>query len=143
LRNPPIFRSNEHVVDGSDLKFGLELLMRVEEIVARAEQSGTIDASQLTQALSVARTSLLFILGAPAVPPAPSMDPMKTALRVLTAFAEKSVPEPADLEILVRVCGPRPAGIAWDEFACETLQEVLKDRAAARQTMAAGATIAR
>jgi len=56
---------------------------------------------------------------------------------------KESVPDPADLEILVRVCGPRPAGIAWDEFACETLQEVLKDRAAARQTMAFGTAIAR
>lgn len=130
-------------MDVSDLKLGLDLLVRVEEIVARAEQSGASEVRHVTQTLATARSSLLLILGEPPVPPTPSMDPMKTALRVLTAFAERSIPEPKDLDILVRVCGPRPAGVGWDEFACETLQRVLKDRAAARETMAVGASMAR
>ena len=130
-------------MDTGDLKAGLELLTRVEAIVAGADASGSLDASQLSHTLSAARTSLLRMLGVQDIAPHPSMDPMKTALRVLTAFAEKSAPDPRDIEILVRVHGSRPAGANWDEFACETLQEVLKDRAAARQTMAAGVAITR
>ena len=130
-------------VDPNDLRFALGLLAHVEELVAQLDRPETDAARQLSQALFTARSSLLRIAGASVTSPVPSMDPMKTALRVLTAYAGRTVPEPADLDTLVRVCGRKPAGMGWDEFACETLQKVLKDRAIARETLAVGASASR
>lgn len=63
---------------------------------------------------------------------------MKIGLRVLTELAEGGRPHPDDLAALVRICGHPPAAAGWDEFACEALQKVLTNRAAARQSLTAG-----
>lgn len=68
---------------------------------------------------------------------AESMEPMKIALRVLTALADKHEPQQSDIDALSRFAGPRPPEQALDEYACDALQLVLKDRAAARRVAGA------
>ena len=74
----------------------------------------------------------------PAVNPPASMEPMKVALRVLSAYAEKHKPSPADVAALMRLAGPEPPGTSPDEFACDALQRIMRDRAEARKALTVG-----
>lgn len=125
-----------------DLKRALVLLDDVEKIVSNARLNVSHKSVQdLGNGLSTAKGALSEMLGAAAAeenPPAQpqrSMDPMKVALRVLTEIADRGQPHPDDLAALARICGRKPDGIGWDEFACEALQKVLGNRAAARQLL--------
>jgi hypothetical protein len=59
------------------------------------------------------------------------VEPMKVALRVLSAISEGRVPSSADIAQL-RAYVPDSAAAAADEVACEVIQQALKSRAAAR-----------
>lgn len=133
-----------------DLRRALELLGEVEKIISNAGLNISHKGVQdLGNGVSKAKTALSGMLDA--IPPvkgdmadpsdaknAPvrSMDPMKVALRVLTELADRGQPDSRDLEALIRICGHMPKGVGWDELACEALQKVLSNRAAARQTLA-------
>lgn len=126
-----------------DLRLALQLLADVEKIISHAGLNPTHTGVQnLANGVSSAKGALSQLLGATTPEPqrgnSRSMDPMKIALRVLTELAEKRRPESADLEALERICGQKPGSMGWDEFACEALQKVLGDRAAARQSLASG-----
>lgn len=130
-----------------DLSFALELLGKVENVISNAGLNlSHKDVQDLGNGLATAKGALARMLGRelsePAersfVPGPRSMDPMKIALRVLTELAEGGRPHPDDLAALVRICGHDPDGAGWDEFACEALQKVLSNRAAARQSLTAG-----
>lgn len=129
-----------------DLRRALDLLGDVEKIIANAGLNISHESvQQLGNGVSAARGALVRMLDvAPAVQntstgvandPSRRMDPMKVALRVLTELADRGQPDARDLEALIRVCGRMPNGVGWDELACEALQKVLADRAAARQTL--------
>ncbi len=122
-----------------DLKLALEMLEKVADIVWNAGLNLSHQGVQeLAHGVAEARSALSRMLGAIPVEPdadGRSMDPMKIALRVLTALAVKTSPDPVDLDAMVRIGGPKAEGVGWDEFACETLQKVLGDRAAARQLL--------
>lgn len=139
-----------------DLKLALEMLEKVGEIVGTAGLNPSHEGVQeLAHGVAEARSALSRMLGAipvelkdgafalaaleRQVAAGRSMDPMKIALRVLTALADKTAPDPADLDALIRIGGPKPEGAGWDEYACEALQKVLGDRAAARQSLTFGA----
>jgi uncharacterized protein (DUF433 family) len=64
-----------------------------------------------------------------------SMEPMKVALRVLSAIVEKQTPSPADVSALMRLTGSEAATMSPDEIACEALQLVMRDRAEARKAL--------
>lgn len=130
-----------------DLRRALDLLGDVEKIISHAGLNlSHKNVQELGNGVSTARGALVRMLDAPTeietIPavaggePARSMDPMKVALRVLTELADRGQPDARDLEALIRICGRMPNGVGWDEFACEALQRVLADRAAARQTLA-------
>jgi hypothetical protein len=130
-----------------DLRRALELLGDVEKIISTAGLNlSHKNVQELGDGVSTARGALVRMLDvSPAVestptaaggPPARNMDPMKIALRVLTELADRGQPDSRDLEALIRICGRMPNGVGWDELACEALQKVLADRAAARQTIA-------
>src|SRR5579863_4649364 len=131
-----------------DLRRALDLLGEVEKIVSSAGLNLSHNGVQeLGDGLSAAKVALSQMLG---VAPEEqgdailaetfrSMDPMKIALRVLTEIAEKGRPDSEDLKALVRICGRKPDRMGWDEFACEALQKVLNNRAAARQSLSVGA----
>lgn len=139
-----------------DLKLALELLEKVGDIVCNAGLNPSHEGVQeMAHGVAEARSALSRMLGAipvelkegafalaaleRQVAVGRSMDPMKIALRVLTALADKTSPDSADLDALVRIGGPKADGASWDEFACETLQKVLGARAAARQSLTLGA----
>lgn len=136
-----------------DLRFALDLLNRVENIISNAALNPSHkEVQELASGVLGARDALARMLGQ--IPdalrggdftiagldaertPARSMDPMKIALRVLSNLTDRKQPDTRDLDALVRICGHEPAGVGWDEFACEALQKVLSDRAAARQFLA-------
>lgn len=133
-----------------DLRRALDLLGEVEKIISNAGLNVSHKGVQdLGNGVSKAKAALSGMLDAvPArnsnlsLPPESqtalirSMEPMKVALRVLTELADKGQPDARDLEALIRICGHMPSGVGWDELACEALQKVLGDRAAARQTLA-------
>lgn len=139
-----------------DLELALEMLEKVGQIVCNAGLNPSHKGVQeLAHGVSEARGALSQMLGAiPSelregdfalaslerqVGAGRNMDPMKIALRVLTALADKTKPKSEDLDALLRIGGPKPDRVGWDEFACETLQKVLGDRAAARQSLTFGA----
>jgi hypothetical protein len=130
-----------------DLTRALDLLGDVEKIISNAGLNlSHRNVQELGNGVSTARGALAGMLDAsPAIESIPtaagsdagrSMDPMKIALRVLTELADRGQPDARDLEALIRICGRMPNGAGWDELACEALQRVLADRAAARQTLA-------
>lgn len=57
---------------------------------------------------------------------------MKTALRVLSAFAEKCQPNPADLQRLRQYSKSGTKDLRDDELACEIVQQTLRNRAKSR-----------
>jgi hypothetical protein len=61
-----------------------------------------------------------------------SLEAMETALRVLTAINAKRHPDPLDVDALRAYAGPQPDGMGLDEFACEVIQQALKQRAEVR-----------
>lgn len=128
-----------------DLGRALRLLAEAGSIISNAHLNPTHKGVQeLGHGLTSAQRALSEMLSAVpanavAAPADRSMDPMKVALRVLTCLADKTRPDSADLDALVRICGRKPDGIGWDELACETLQKVLADRAMARQALVTGA----
>lgn len=135
-------------VGQKDLGRALELLGEVERIISNAGLNlAHKDVQDLGHGLAAAKGALSRMLGEdpaaaadPAsIQPSRSMDPMKIALRVLTEFAERGQPDSDDLAALLRICGRKPDGIAWDEFACEAIQKVLNNRALARQSLTVGA----
>ena len=66
-----------------------------------------------------------------------SIEVMTVALRVLFAVSHKREADPTDVEALEEYAGPKPRGMDVDEFACSTVQDVLKKRAN-RPHMASG-----
>jgi hypothetical protein len=145
----------------NDLRHAIELLGRVESMVRNdqlkifgerwPEVVGSLSDAQnvLSEVMSATAPQandrhLSVVKGGKQEPPksVPSMDPSKVALRVLTALADKETSAPADLEALMRICGEKPHGVGWDELACDTLQRVLRDRAAARRSLFLGAAAA-
>jgi hypothetical protein len=131
---------------GQELTLAAELLADAENLIARAGlTSSSRDLLDLAQSLSKARSELATML--PAKQPhggnenltaRRSMDPMKIALRVLTAHANGAKPDESDLNALERIYGEKPAPMSWDIFACEAIQNVLKDRASARKWLTLG-----
>jgi hypothetical protein len=126
----------------TDLQAVLKLLDDAEQIVAAAGLPPADSAAlEFAVSLTAARRAVSHLLqpgpDAQRIPPR-NMDPMKIALRVLTQITQHTEPDPWDLDALVRICGHAPEGVGWDEFACEALQKVLKDRAAARNSLAIG-----
>lgn len=137
-----------------DLRRALDLLGDVEKIISNAGLNASHESVQeLGHGVAAAKEALIRMLDTfpalenkPAAPenaPARSMDPMKIALRVLTELADRGQPDALDLEALIRICGHMPNGVSWDELACEALQKVLADRAAARQTFAGSFFVSR
>jgi len=59
------------------------------------------------------------------------VEPMKVALRVLSAVSERQTPASADIALL-KAYAPEWAGAPLDEMACEVIQQALRKRAAAR-----------
>ncbi len=57
---------------------------------------------------------------------------MEAALRILSELTEKRHPRDSDVHELVRIAGPKPAGMGLDEFACDVIQKALNHRAEAR-----------
>jgi hypothetical protein len=53
---------------------------------------------------------------------------MKTAMRVLSAFADKRHPDPSDVEELRR-WAPLLADLPPDALACDVINQVMKQRA--------------
>ena len=136
---------------GLDLTLAVELLAEAENIIARSGLSASSrDLHHLARNLSTLKNQLSTML--PATLPRGSnensalrrsMEPMKIALRVLTAHANGAQPEEVDLNALERICGEKPDGVGWDEFACEAIQDVLRDRAQARKSLSSGAALLR
>ena len=56
---------------------------------------------------------------------------LKTALRVISAINEKRGPDPADIERLKTIVGPKPIGVTTDEFTCDVIKKAIKSRMAA------------
>jgi len=125
---------------GQELTLAVELLNDAENIIAKAGlKASSHDLLVVAQELSKAKSELSAML--PASLPAGgnektsarrSMDPMKIALRVLTAHANGAQADESDLNALERIYGEKPAHLGWDIYACEAIQNVLRDRKSAR-----------
>jgi hypothetical protein len=124
----------------------MELLAEAENIIARAGlKASSRQLLLLAQDVSKTRSDLSTLLPVSAphgsgeqATARRSMDPMKIALRVLTAHANGAQAEATDLSALERMYGKKPDAAGWDEFACDSIQSVLRDRASARQTFVLG-----
>jgi len=57
---------------------------------------------------------------------------MKTALRVLTALAERRSPSPADIEELREIAHQQRVDTPLDEIACDVIQVALQHRESER-----------
>lgn len=136
---------------GQELTLAVELLSDAENLVARAGlKASSHDLLELAQNLSKVKSELSTML--PATAPhggnerlgaRRNMDPMKIALRVLTAHANGAQPDEADLNALERIYGEKPSSLGWDIYACEAIQNVLRDRASARKSLALGTAVSR
>lgn len=136
---------------GQELTLAVELLADAENLVARAGlNASSRDLLDLAQNLSKVKSDLSTMLpvsaphgGNEKLSARRSMDPMKIALRVLTAHANGAQPDESDLNALERIYGEKPARMTWDIYACEAIQNVLRDRASARMSLALGTAISR
>ncbi|HKW97018.1 MAG TPA: hypothetical protein VJN43_04750 [Bryobacteraceae bacterium] len=65
-----------------------------------------------------------------------SLYALKTALRVLTAVTENTVPDPADVEAL-RFLAPLLADQPLEDLACDVVQQAITRRSQIRSQLAA------
>ncbi len=136
---------------GQELTLAVELLADAENLVARAGlHASSRDLLDMAQNLSKVKSELSTMLpstvphgGNERLSARRSMDPMKIALRVLTAHANGAQADESDLNALERIYGEKPASLGWDIFACEAIQNVLRDRASARKTLTLGTAVSR
>jgi hypothetical protein len=52
---------------------------------------------------------------------------LKTALRVISAINEKRGSDPADIERLKAIAGPKPNDVTTDEFTCDVIKKAIDE----------------
>jgi hypothetical protein len=60
---------------------------------------------------------------------------LKTALRVISAINEKRGSDPADIERLKAIAGPKPNDVTTDKFTCDVIKKAIDGRVAASTTI--------
>jgi hypothetical protein len=60
---------------------------------------------------------------------------LKTALRVISAINEKRGSDPADIERLKAIAGPKPNDVTTDKFTCDVIKKAIDVRVAASTTI--------